>query len=132
MNISKADYHIGTIGIIKGKTVKLNIPGARVYLEPLIAKELESLVSYIDNNTHEEDPILVLPYEPMLYVLANRHNPTYFDGVFPITLYNQVMEESFIKRVEESGTKLVVFKNEKSLLRKIAGFRCMIAWSTIT
>lgn len=123
VNVSLAHPYGGTLGIMKGRDTRLGLSRAPVILTPDEAAEVGGLVEVIVRNTAPGEPILVLPYEPMLYFLADRPNPTRFDGVFPGTLADRGREEEFIDAVRKGGVRLVVFTDmrftpeEKSRLK---------------
>jgi hypothetical protein len=63
------------------KTVALERGG--VYIASNVALLLESMVKTIQAHAPPDRSILVLPYQPMIYFLAQRHNPTRWNYLWP-------------------------------------------------
>jgi hypothetical protein len=109
--INSHDFYSGTIGLAKGTSKKLDIPFAGVWLTPEQADEIEDLVGFIQKKTGPDDKILVLPYDPMVYFLSGRKNPTHQDAVLPGTLSGKGMEDAFISEIDERRVPLIVFSD---------------------
>ena len=45
--------------------------------------ELDEVIDYVDRRTGPDDPVFMVPTQPMLYVLADRRNPTAYDYLDP-------------------------------------------------
>lgn len=113
LNVARGEFYGGTIGNIKNKTTRLLLPNARVFLEPSDAREIEDVVAFVNEKTAPDDPILVLPYEPMYYVLTGRCNPTQYDGIFPSTLSGTGMEKAYLRKIKNAHIKLIIYNDMK-------------------
>lgn len=70
---------------------------------------LDDLVREIQARASEEESIVVLPWYPIVYFLAERANPTRFDWLFPGYLEDAEATRAFITQIDESEAKLVVY-----------------------
>ncbi|MFK7896223.1 MAG: glycosyltransferase family 39 protein [Myxococcota bacterium] len=70
---------------------------------------LYDLVREIRSRTQSKDPILVLPWYPVLYFLAERDNPTRFDWLFPGYLNSELETARFVDSIEGSRAKTVIY-----------------------
>ena len=113
LNVSKANFYTGSIGVLRDKEVPLGIPGAEVYTDREDHDNIKGLVEYIRANTSASEPVWVAPFAPMLYVLSGRKNPTRYDGIFPATLTKPGFEKEYIGEIERSGVRLIVFQDMK-------------------
>jgi hypothetical protein len=52
-------------------------------LDAAAAYQLRDVLAYLDTETSPDEPIFVYPSSPLLYVLADRPNPTRFSHVYP-------------------------------------------------
>jgi len=80
------------------------IPGVRV--APAAAGLVEQLVGEIDARTAPGEPIFVAPYAPMLYLLADRPNPTRYDLLFPGQL-DAAVERELVDALDRAGVRVV-------------------------
>jgi hypothetical protein len=80
------------------------IPAVRV--APRFARQVDRLVDEIVARTAPREPIFVAPYAPMLYLLADRPNPTRFDLLFPGQL-DAAVERELIDALDRAGVRLV-------------------------
>jgi hypothetical protein len=71
------------------------------------ATELRGLVADIQNRTGPGEPIFVYPSSPLIYVLAQRPNPTRFDHVNPGAA-DATQIAQLIADLESSQTSIVV------------------------
>ena len=109
--INKENIYSGTIGVLGQKEARLNISRAGVFIRKQEAGEIEGMIAYIDKITNAGEPILVIPYAPMIYYLADRENPTYFDAIFPGTFEDEAMEKSFINDIKKNKIRLIVYQD---------------------
>jgi hypothetical protein len=70
---------------------------------------LDDLVRDVRARTAEGEPIVVLPWYPIVYFLADRPNPTRFDWLFPGYLATQAETDAFLERIDRSGVRIVVY-----------------------
>jgi hypothetical protein len=59
------------------------IPIDRVEVPLVAAEDVQGVVAEIQQRTRPGEPIFVYPTSPLLYVLADRPNPTRFDHLNP-------------------------------------------------
>lgn len=73
------------------------------------ASRLGELVADIRARSRADEPIVVLPWYPILYFLTERTNPTRFDWLFPGYLATDAEVEAFIGEIERSEVRVVVY-----------------------
>lgn len=73
------------------------------------AHQLDDLVRDVRERTREEEPIVVLPWYPVVYFLTERPNPTRFDWLFPGYLTTEAEVAAFIDTIERSKARVVVY-----------------------
>ena len=78
---------------------------------PLVegSQALDDLVVDLRVRTRPGEPIVVLPWYPILYFLADRPNPTRFDWRFPSYRRTETEVAGFIDEIERSPAKIVVY-----------------------
>lgn len=78
---------------------------------PLVERTqaLDDLVADVRIRTKPGEPIVVLPWYPILYFLADRPNPTRFDWLFPGYLTSEAEVAAFIDEIDRSAAKVVVY-----------------------
>ncbi len=78
---------------------------------PLVERSqaLDDLVADLRTRTRPGEPIVVLPWYPILYFLSERPNPTRFDWLFPGYLTTEAAVASFIDEIDRSPAKVVVY-----------------------
>ncbi len=62
---------------------KINLDRAGVRAEAPMASKLETLIAMIQKNVAPDRSILCLPYQPMVYFLSGRRNPTRWNYLWP-------------------------------------------------
>lgn len=70
---------------------------------------IPELVADVRRLTQPGEPILVLPWYPVVYFLADRPNPTRFDWLFPGYLASDAERERFVRSIDAAGVRLVVY-----------------------
>lgn len=73
------------------------------------ASRLGELVADVRARTRPDEPIVVLPWYPIVYFLTERANPTKFDWLFPGYLKTDAAVEGFIDEIERSDVRVVVY-----------------------
>lgn len=73
------------------------------------AHQLDDLVRDVRARTREGEPIVVLPWYPIVYFLTERPNPTRFDWLFPGYLKTEVEIGAFIDAIDRSAARVVVY-----------------------
>jgi hypothetical protein len=78
---------------------------------PLVERTqaLDDLVADLRKRTAPGEPIVVLPWYPILYFLADRPNPTRFDWLFPGYLTTEAAVAAFIDEIDRSAAQVVVY-----------------------
>ncbi len=78
---------------------------------PLVERNqaLDDLVADLRQRTRPGEPIVVLPWYPVLYFLADRPNPTRFDWLFPGYLTDEAAVAAFIDAIDRSAARVVVY-----------------------
>ncbi len=85
-------------------------PVADVMAPEQTAADLNGLVADIQQRTQPGEPIFVYPTSPLIYVLAERPNPTRFDHLNPGAASAEQLEQ-LIADLQRSGTRLVVISD---------------------
>jgi len=85
--------------------VELAIGGPRIDRN----SALDDLVVDLRARTDEDEAILVLPWYPVLYFLAERPNPTRFDWLFPGYLTSDADREAIIDAITGSDVRTLVY-----------------------
>jgi hypothetical protein len=78
--------------------VQLSLPRGGVFVDANTCRSIETLVSVIQKYTQNNQSILCLPYQPMIYFLAERRNPTRWNYLWP----GDQTEEDHLKLIEEA------------------------------
>ena len=73
------------------------------------ASQLDDLVADVRARTGTGEPIVVLPWYPIVYFLAERPNPTKFDWLFPGYLTTDAAVAGFLDEIEQSDARVVVY-----------------------
>ena len=73
---------------------------------------LRGATRFLERCARPGEPVFVAPDMPLVYFLANRHNPTPFDLVIP----GGVSGPSIVERLAQTGTRCVVY-NPKMYLQ---------------
>lgn len=77
------------------------------YLDP--NDRIDELVAELRARTDAGEPIVVLPWHPIVYFLADRPNPTRFDWLFPGYLKTEAEVDAFIASIERSSVRIVAY-----------------------
>jgi hypothetical protein len=85
-------------------------PVADVVAPAQTAADLNGLVGEIHQRTRPGEPIFVYPTSPLVYVLADRPNPTRFDHLNPGAASREQLDQ-VIAALQRSGTRLVVISD---------------------
>jgi hypothetical protein len=86
-------------------SVELTLGGPRV----LRASVLDDLVFELRQRTKPDEPILVLPWYPVLYFLADRPNPTRYDWLFPGYLASDEDRARLVDEISNGRVKTLVY-----------------------
>jgi hypothetical protein len=85
-------------------------PVADVEAPTQTATEMSSLVADIQERTQPGEPIFVYPTSPLVYVLAQRPNPTQFDHLMPGSARPTQLDQ-VIRDIQRAGTRVVVISD---------------------
>ncbi|HEY2593064.1 MAG TPA: glycosyltransferase family 39 protein [Chloroflexota bacterium] len=85
-------------------------PVADVVARTQTSADLESLIADIQQRTRPGEPIFVYPTSPLVYVLADRPNPTRFDHLNPGAATPEQVDQ-VIADLQRSGTRLIVISD---------------------
>jgi hypothetical protein len=75
-------------------------------------QRMDREVAWIRSQTSEGDTILDLSASPLLYVVADRSGPGYFDIVMPGTFLDAEEQQEFVRHLESAPPALVVWPRE--------------------
>jgi hypothetical protein len=78
-----------------------------VRIAPDLGQELVNLVDELKRTTRPGEPIFVYPTSPLIYVLAERPNPTRFDHLYPGTIPDAELEH-VVATLEQKDVQTVV------------------------
>ncbi len=104
-----------------GGKVELSRGGPRVPA----AGVLDDLIADLRGRTQDGDSIVVLPWYPVLYFLAERENPTRFDWLFPGYLQSEAEVARLVDAIDRSPARVVVYSPsaiDGDSERSLAGF----------
>ena len=87
--------------------VPFDHPRAHLFLGEPKARALTKLLAYIDSHVPADRPLFVLPYEPGIYFLSGRDNPTRYDMVLPGNV-NRDSEEEIVRVLESERVPYIV------------------------
>jgi hypothetical protein len=74
------------------------------------SRDLNGVVAEVQQRTRPGEPIFVYPTSPLVYVLANRPNPTRFDHLNPGAATPEQIEQT-IADLQRSQTRLIVMSD---------------------
>jgi hypothetical protein len=74
--------------------------------DPAAAYQLRDVLAYLQAETSPREPIFVYPSSPLLYVLADRPNPTRYSHVYPGL--SVVEQQALTRTLDSAGVRTVV------------------------
>lgn len=94
----------------------LDLERGGVGMDPISAKTLEGIVALIQKHATPDRSMLSLPYEPMLYFLAERRNPTRWNYLWP---GDQTPDDhrALLAQAEKDPPAVIVVTGEKEMQR---------------
>ena len=94
----------------------LHLERGGVGMDPISAKTLEGIVALIQKHAAPDRSMLSLPYEPMLYFLAERRNPTRWNYLWP---GDQTPDDhrALVAQAEKDPPAVIVLTGEKEMQR---------------
>ena len=84
----------------------------RVTADPRDARELQELVSAIDEHVGPNDAIFVVPWAPLVYFLSERRNSTRTRIIGPGEWNGEVYQREFVRDLENEPVNLVIHVRE--------------------
>ncbi len=86
-------------------------------------KLLDELIPAIQRHSEPADTILVMTNAPLIYVLAERHSPGYYDVIMPGTFRSPEEEQGFLERVKAAPPAVVIWPRKHFDDRKNRGLK---------
>lgn len=87
------------------------LPKTYVFLDEYHSNELKNLITAVNKQTKEDDPIFVNGYMPMFYFVSGRKNVTEFDLIEPTKFYIPY-EKMIVKKLQAEHVPLIITKGE--------------------
>jgi hypothetical protein len=105
-------FTVGSVSVLRDDVVRVELPGGPVYAPRGGAGPPQATARYLRAHTSPGDPIFVIPFAPMLYVLADRRNPSFFGWVLPaeVAIYADV-EPRIVADLDRARPRYVVFED---------------------
>ena len=84
-----------------------------------LGMEIDQLIPVIQEYSEPDETILVMAHAPLIYVVAERHSPGYFDLVMPGTFRDPKEQTDYIAHLEKDRPAVIViprqsFDNDRS------------------
>jgi hypothetical protein len=95
------------------KTISLKRGGVKTRTE--IAQIIEHISRAIQRYSSPDEPILCLPYQPMLYFLSERRNPTRWNYIWPGDQSNEDYQQLIGQAEADQPAVVVLFEKERML-----------------
>jgi hypothetical protein len=77
-----------------------------------LGMEIDELVPIIQKHAEPDDTILVMAHAPLIYVVAERHSPGYFDVVMPGTFRDPQEQKDLIEHLEQARPAVIVLPRQ--------------------
>lgn len=83
-----------------------------------LGMEIDKLIPIIQEHSQPDDTILVMAHSPLIYVVAERHSPGFFDVIMPGTFRDPKEQRDFLEHLKEAPPAVIVvprqpFDNDK-------------------
>lgn len=102
-----------SVKTLEQKNYLIQTPKGKVYVEKKYYQTTKNLISFIENNTHMTDKIVIYPEGMMINYLANRKTDDFYNSFLP--LYEETFgKEAYQKHFEKSMPKYVIFNSWNS------------------
>lgn len=82
----------------------------RLWVDPVWDKQAEKLSKYYDNHANEDEYTLIYSYEPTLYFILDKKNPTRYDDLHA-GYVNDEIESEVINSLKSDPLKLVTIQS---------------------
>ena len=89
-----------------------NIPDPIHVRKGSLGMEIDELIPVIQQHSEPDETILVMTHSPLLYVVAERHSPGYFDLVMPGTFRSQQEQIDLIEHLKEAPPAVIVLPRQ--------------------
>ena len=73
-----------------------------------LGKEIDALIPIIQEYARPDETLFVMAHAPLIYVVAERHSPGYFDVVMPGTFRDRREQRDLISRLEQSPPAVII------------------------
>jgi hypothetical protein len=100
--------------LVRLETVRYAEP---VWVSPDVRDDLTSLLETLQRTTAPDEPIFVYPVSPLIYVLAERPNPTRYEHLYPGTISPAGLRE-VVEALEQAQVRTVVTSKYSLLLNR--------------
>jgi hypothetical protein len=77
-----------------------------------LGMEIDQLIPVIQKYSEPDQTILVMAHSPLIYVVAERHSPGYFDVVMPGTFRDDDEQFTYIARLEDAPPAVIVLPRQ--------------------
>jgi hypothetical protein len=85
-----------------------------LWVSPQLREDLASVIDHLRQTTAPGEPIFVYPTSPLLYVLADRPNPTRYGHLYPGTVPRNDLVE-LVDALDKSAVRTVVLSEHSFL-----------------
>jgi len=77
-----------------------------------LGMEIDELIPIIQEHAQPDETILVMAHSPLIYVVAERHSPGYFDVVMPGTFRDPEEQRDFIEHLEKAPPTVIILPRQ--------------------
>ena len=112
MLLATIGFSLWSINPSTATSVLLDVPQSEnVTVDKSTASEIQQLIKTIDMLVDRNDPIVVVPWDPLIYIFSERPNPTKFRIIGPGEWNAKIYQNQFISDIEKTRVKLVVYSS---------------------
>lgn len=86
-------------------------PRGRIWIDPDLNKQIDTVSNYYKTNAYEEKYTFVYSYDPFLYFILDKQNPTKYNDLHPGYLNDEISSE-IIKTLDEKSLKHIVIQTD--------------------
>lgn len=97
----------GAAFIVRYYPAKLEGPRANIYMRQNDRDTCSQALRFINENTSPDESIFVLPYQSLFYFLAQRPNPTRFECLWPVKVFED-MDREIIATLDNKQINYIV------------------------
>ncbi|MFP6655578.1 MAG: hypothetical protein VCB25_08115 [Myxococcota bacterium] len=77
-----------------------------------LGMEIDQLIPVLQKYAEPDETILVMAHSPLIYVVAERHSPGYFDVVMPGTFRDDQEQFAYLARLEAAPPAVIVLPRQ--------------------